>query len=65
MARYLKILAVVVIVLGCYAGVRYLGTFIHDACTAPQEDCPPPFRILGELGYYATGGALVPFWTRG
>jgi hypothetical protein len=62
MNKTLKLIATIIIVAGCYLGIRYLGTFIHYACTAPGEDCPPPFRIVGEAGYVLTGGNLVPLW---
>ena len=61
---YIKIFEIVIIVIGLYLGVRYVGAVIHYACAVPEEDCPPPFAILGGLGYYLTGGDLVPLWTR-
>ena len=64
MERYLRIIAVVVIIIGLYLGVRYVGAVIHFACANPQEDCPPPIYGVGQLGYYVTGGDLVPFWAR-
>jgi hypothetical protein len=64
MERYLKIVALVIIFVGCYLGVRYVGSEIHYACEVPEEDCPPPFRGVADLGFYLTGGELVPLWTR-
>ncbi|HEY4527173.1 MAG TPA: hypothetical protein VJK53_05025 [Candidatus Paceibacterota bacterium] len=64
MSRYIKIFAVLVIIIGSYLGIRYVGAVIHYACAVPEEDCPPPFRIVGNLGFVLTGGNLVPFWTR-
>jgi len=64
MNRFLTILFVLIIALGCYTGVRYLGAVLHYACANPAEDCPPPFYWAGELGWFVTGGSLVPFWTR-
>lgn len=62
MERFLKVAGLVIIVLGIYMGVRYLSTMIHYGCLNPAEDCPPPFLGLAEIGYYATGGSLVPFY---
>ncbi len=64
MDRYLKIFVIVIIIIGLYLGVRYVGAVIHYACAVPEEDCPPPFRLLGDLGFYLTGGDLIPLWTR-
>lgn len=58
----ITIFGIVVIVIGVYTGVRYISTMIHYACLNPVEDCPPPFRGLADLGYYATGGSLVPLF---
>lgn len=60
MKRFLVAFGILVIVIGVYVGVRYISTMIHYACLNPVEDCPPPFRALADLGYYATGGSLVP-----
>ena len=64
MLQFLKIFAVVVIITGSYLGIRYVGSVIHYACAVPEEDCPPPFRIVGDLGFVMTGGNIVPLWTR-
>lgn len=64
MERYLKIFAIVIIVIGLYLGVRYVGTVIHYACAVPEEDCPPPFYGAAQIAFYLTGGDLVPLWTR-
>ncbi|HEY4526849.1 MAG TPA: hypothetical protein VJK53_03315 [Candidatus Paceibacterota bacterium] len=64
MFQYVRIFAVVVIVMGAYLGIRYIGAVLHYACAVPEEDCPPPFRIIGDLGFVVTGGNLVPLWTR-
>ncbi len=58
----LKSVAVLVIVTGLFLGVRYIGSVIHYTCLVPLEDCPPPFRGLGDLAFYATGGELNPLW---
>jgi hypothetical protein len=62
MYRVLHILFVLAIVFGLYIGVRYVGSVIHYACADPAEDCAPPIHAVGELGWYSTGGGLVPFW---
>ena len=64
MERYLKALVIVVIIIGLYLGVRYVGAVIHYACAVPEEDCPPPIYGVGQLGFYLTGGELIPLWTR-
>lgn len=60
MNRFVAVIGIIVIVSGIYLGVRYVSTMIHYACLNPVEDCPPPFRGLADLGYYATGGSLIP-----
>lgn len=60
MERFLKIVAIIIIILGLYSGVRYISTMIHYACANPLEDCPPPFYGLAQIGYYGTGGSLIP-----
>ena len=60
MERFIKIFGLIVIVGGVFIGVRYISTMIHYACANPLEDCPPPFRVLADLGYYTTGGSLIP-----
>lgn len=60
----LKMFAIIIIVAGLYIGVRYVSSVIHYACQVPAEDCPPPFKGLGDLGFVLTGGNLVPLWTQ-
>ena len=60
----LKTVVIVVIVIGCYLGIRYVGAIFHYACAVPEEDCPPPFKAAGDLGFYLTGGTFVPLWTQ-
>ena len=62
--QYLKIFALSVIIIGSYLGIRYVGVVIHYTCAVPEEDCPPPINLVGQLGYYVTGGDLIPLWTR-
>lgn len=60
MTRFISIFGIIVIVLGMYAGVRYVATMIHYVCANPLEDCPPPFYDLAQIGYYGTGGKFIP-----
>jgi hypothetical protein len=62
--RYLKILAIAVIIFGSYLGIRYIGAVFHYACANPIEDCPPPFYGAGQIAFYITGGELVPLFRR-
>jgi hypothetical protein len=64
MNQIVKIVGIVIIVIGLYTGVRYVSTVIHYACANPAEDCPPPFYLAAQIGWFVTGGDLVPFWTR-
>lgn len=58
----LKTIGIIIIVCAVYIGVRYVGATIHYACLVPHEDCPPPFRVVADLGFFVTGGELVPLW---
>lgn len=62
MERYLKIAGVVIILIGCYVGVRYISALIHYGCADPREDGPPPLCLTAELGWVVTGGSWVPLW---
>lgn len=62
MNKTLKIAALVIIVIGLYLGVRYLGALIHYASANPAEDGPPPIVLAGQLAFYITGGTLVPLF---
>ena len=62
MIQYLKIFGIVVIALGLYLGVRYVGSIIHYNAVQPAEDTPPPIRLVGDLGFFLTGGSLIPPW---
>src|SRR3989344_1809752 len=62
MSQYLKVIAVIVIVVGCYLGIRYVGSVIHYNAVQPAEDAPPPIRLVGDLGFFLTGGSLLPLW---
>lgn len=64
MSRYLPTIGIIIIIVGCYLGIRYVSTVIHYACANPAEDCPPPFALMAELGFVITGGEFVPLWTR-
>src|SRR3954447_691129 len=62
--KHLKTFATVIIIIGLYLGVRYIGAAIHYGCVNPAEDCVPPIHGVGQLGFYLTGGSLVPLWNR-
>ncbi len=58
----LKYVALIVIVIGLFLGVRYVGSVIHYNAIQPAEDAPPPIRLVGDLGFFLTGGSLLPLW---
>lgn len=62
MERSLKIFAIVIIIIGCYLGIRYVGSVIHYNAVQPAEDAPPPIRLVGDLGFFITGGSLLSLW---
>ena len=62
MSQIFKIILILVIVSGFYTGVRYIGSVIHFNAVQPAEDTPPPIRLVGDLGWYITGGSLIPLW---
>ena len=62
MSRSLNILFVLIILMGGYTGVRYLGSTIHYNSVQPAEDTPPPIRAVGDVAFYLTGGSLIPLW---
>lgn len=64
MENTLKIIAGVIIAIGLFLGVRYVGSVIHYACQVPGEDCPPPFQGVADIAFYITGGGLNPLWTQ-
>src|SRR3990167_1637845 len=64
MNRFVTMFAIVVIVIGVYSGVRYIGSIIHYNCVYVAEDCAPPIKGVGELGWYLTGGSLIPLWNK-
>lgn len=53
---------VALVILVAYVGVRYIGSTIHYNAVQPAEDTPPPIRLVGDLGFYLTGGSLIPLW---
>lgn len=40
----------VVAIVGFYT-MQYFATSVHHACKLPEEDCPPPFYLIGEFFY--------------
>src|SRR3989344_2645606 len=68
MNQTLKTIIFVVIALGLFAGVRFIGSTIHYGCHREPivnveggDDCAPPIWLVGQLGFYITGGSLNPF----
>ncbi len=71
MHQALKIIAIVIIGLGLFTGIRFIGTTIHYGChrqpitnVEDGDDCPPPFWAVAQIIFYATGGSLNPLWNR-
>lgn len=62
MNNLLKTIFIVVIAVGLYTGVRYVGSTIHYNSVQPAEDTPPPIRVIGDAAFYLTGGSLIPLW---
>ena|SRR3989344_1697470 len=70
--KIVKNTALIIIVIGLFLGVRYIGSAIRYGCANPVplvnvdggDDCPPPFYLAGQLGWFATGGSLMPLWNR-
>jgi len=67
----LKNIALVIIVIGLFLGIRYVSTAVRYGCAdVPLEnvdggdDCPPPFYLAAKLGWLLTGGSLMPLWNR-
>jgi hypothetical protein len=64
MNKTVTVIGIIVIVIGLYIGIRFVGSVVHYGCAVPGEDCPPPFYGVGQLMWFGTGGELVPFWRR-
>lgn len=69
--KTLRNIALVIIVIGLFLGVRYIGSMIHYGChperivnTDDGDDCAPPFVGVGELAFYLTGGSFNPLLNR-
>lgn len=69
--KTLRNIALVIITIGIFLGVRYIGSLIHYGChpdrivnTYDGDDCAPPFEGIGELSFYLTGGSLNPLLNR-
>ncbi len=67
----LRNISFVIIGIGIFIGVRYIGSMIHYGCHREPivnvdggDDCAPPFWFLGQLGFYLTGGSFNPFLNR-
>ena len=48
---FIKRVGIAVVALVGFYGMQYISTSIHYACQLPEEDCPPPFYLIGELFY--------------
>ncbi len=48
---YMKIAGITLAALMCFYALQYVSTKIHYACIVPEEDCPPPIFLAGELVY--------------
>ena len=69
--KTLRNIALVIIVVGIFLGVRYIGSVIHYGCHPDRivniddgDDCAPPFVGVGELSFYLTGGSFNPLLNR-
>lgn len=51
LGKLIKIVGIGLAILALFYAIQYVSTAIHAACANPQEDCPPPFYLAGELGY--------------
>jgi hypothetical protein len=67
----LRSISLIIIVIGVFIGVRYIGSEIHYGCHREPiinvdggDDCPPPFWVVGQLGFYLTGGSFNPLLNR-
>ncbi|MBN2242017.1 MAG: hypothetical protein JW793_04950 [Acidobacteria bacterium] len=67
----LRNISLVIIIIGIFIGVRYIGSVIHYGCHREPivnvdggDDCPPPFWVVGQLGFYLTGGSFNPLFNR-
>src|SRR3989344_7197521 len=55
-------IGIAIIIVGLFLGFRYIGSIIHYNAIQPAKDTPPPIRIVGDLGFFLTGGSLNPLW---
>lgn len=67
--KTLSNIALVMIVISIFLGIRYVGSTIHYGChperivnIADGDDCAPPFVGVGELSFYLTGGSFNPLF---
>lgn len=68
---FVRIFAFLLIAIGLFAGVRYIGATIHYTCHREPlinveggDDCAPPIRGVGEIAFYFTGGSFDPYLNR-
>src|SRR3989338_10800198 len=67
----LKNIGIAIILVALFLGVRYVSTAVRYGCADGPldnvlggDDCPPPFMLASRLGWYLTGGSLMPLWNR-
>lgn len=44
-------IGIIVLAILCFYALQYISTAIHSACVDPNEDCPPPIHLAGEIVY--------------
>lgn len=71
MEKALRNTALVIIIIGIFIGVRYVGAVIRYGCADVPldnveggDDCPPPFMLVAKLGWLVTGASFNPLWNR-
>ena len=71
MEQTLKNIALIIIIIGIFLGVRYVSSAIRYGCANVPldnvpggDDCPPPFVLAGRLGWLVTGDSWNPLWNR-
>src|SRR3989344_4278983 len=71
MEKILKYVALTIIVVGLFLGLRYVGSAIRYGCADVPldnvpggDDCPPPFVLAGKLGWLVTGASFNPLLNR-
>ena len=67
----LKKIGIVIILAALFLGIRYVGSAIRYGCANVPivnveggDDCPPPFVLMGKLGWLVTGASFNPLLNR-